>query len=911
MTSQGNRVAPEPTNLNVRSPKVKDPRHDPDSAREYRSVSILPEIHDRDGLSTDACDESCSSPIIPEDSNVGRALSRARPLFETVVEASQLIIKSVYYEMFFLVLVLVAGVAAGVDVNTSGDSVAVKALNLTIVLCFTVHVTLKFLAVRCHIKNFFYDKQSRTFNWWSIFDVWVVTLSFAVRNVALLQLARLLRIFQGIEGLKMLLLGVARSLSGIVYVLLLLFIIYYACALIGYEIFAPVSEMYFGTLKSSFISLWQLSLGDPWQIIYPTIYVCESGESYPNCQTQIDDFGIALFFYVCFLILTSMVMLNLLIGVMTSSIEEVRLETESVPSDTGKSPQTNDTKPKLFMSRLKEKIEKMNDMLASTIQVDSAEESELALAEADLEAEQQKYGLLLDEAERTVQAAEKIRDLLLTIKATCLEHTSVPAHLRRKASTPTNQAGAKYLHYRFSLFCMRLCTSNAFQAYGVLLTLVAAVMAGAPTEDLSSAWGLCDLIVTCLLLVEWSIRLGACGTKWWSFFVIRIKPLKVDIWNILDMVVIVASFISSFASSLRSFKLFKLLRLLRLFRFRALQDLSKGLLNSLVSLSYVLVMMVILFYVYAVAGVSMFKDNDPLFYKDLGTAFLSLFSSITGGWMPIFRTNYHGCDRVAEVGYPAELCTNPSPSKYAIPYFLTFNLISALVILNLIIGIITTSMQDVTRTRVLAKKELQEAQAIEAEIGESLMDNLMIETTNADVADDVDDTSRPLACLKEKDESGGDGSGGGHGDHQSSDPMPGDSEALEDGRVMPVRRSSRASTMLDLVDHSALREALVRMQDELNEVTLQHLTRGRLMVRRQLLQSQDELNMLTEESKRLMSGGLAAAKWVTSKVSTTGEGGIRTVSNLRTAAGKSVRNLRGTMKPNNDTSDTSAGAPGP
>ena len=108
-------------------------------------------------------------------------------------------------------------------------------------------------------------------------------------------------------------------------------------------------------------------------------------------------------------------------------------------------------------------------------------------------------------------------------------------------------------------------------------------------------------------------------------------------------------------------------------------------------------------------GVFLFKENDPTYFNDLGTSIITLFQiSTMEGWTDILYANMFGCDHET---FGTEPCDNPQPKYYtALIYFVSFVLIGTMIILNLFIGVILNSMDEVRNEQLLeaqmkAKKE--------------------------------------------------------------------------------------------------------------------------------------------------------------------------------------------------------------
>ncbi len=70
-----------------------------------------------------------------------------------------------------------------------------------------------------------------------------------------------------------------------------------------------------------------------------------------------------------------------------------------------------------------------------------------------------------------------------------------------------------------------------------------------------------------------------------------------------------------------------------------------GLIGSLGSIFYVGLLLLLVFYLYGIMCVSFFRDNDPVHFGNLETAFLTLFRMSTlEDWADVMYTQLYGCD---------------------------------------------------------------------------------------------------------------------------------------------------------------------------------------------------------------------------------------------------------------------------
>lgn len=248
----------------------------------------------------------------------------------------------------------------------------------------------------------------------------------------------------------------------------------------------------------------------------------------------------------------------------------------------------------------------------------------------------------------------------------------------------------------------RLVESAPFNRFVTAIILFAAVLVGLETypalmERYGPTLHLLNNLVLALFALEVLLRMAAL----WP------QPLRYfqSGWNVFDFAIVAFSLLPGLGTYAVAARLLRLLRVLRLIRtLPDLQIILGALIRSIPSIGWVLVLMLLLLYVYAVAGVFLFGQGDPFHFGNLHTALLTLFSILTlEGWVDILRIQYFGCDRF-ELPDPA-LCTQPTAQPLlAVVYMVSFVLLGTLVFLNLLVGIVVGSMDEM-------RKSLQEARA--------------------------------------------------------------------------------------------------------------------------------------------------------------------------------------------------------
>ena len=199
-----------------------------------------------------------------------------------------------------------------------------------------------------------------------------------------------------------------------------------------------------------------------------------------------------------------------------------------------------------------------------------------------------------------------------------------------------------------------------------------------------------DSIVLTIFVIEVVMKMGAEGKRPWLYFK--------DPWNVFDFTIVAICFIPAAGQYALVMRMARLLRVLRLVRFiPRLRILVSALIKSLPSMFYVSILLGLLFYMYAVAGTFLFRENDPVHFGTLHESMLSLFRIVTlEDWTNIMYTAIYGCD-VFPYGMRQELCT--SPQQFPIIgtlYFVSFVLIGTMIVLNLFIGVIMSGMDEAT-----------------------------------------------------------------------------------------------------------------------------------------------------------------------------------------------------------------------
>jgi voltage-gated sodium channel len=219
----------------------------------------------------------------------------------------------------------------------------------------------------------------------------------------------------------------------------------------------------------------------------------------------------------------------------------------------------------------------------------------------------------------------------------------------------------------------RLKNNKAFELSVVAVIIISALEIGAKTFELTdsavSITDILDIFITVFFLLELSIRFVTEENK---------KDFFKQGWNIFDTIVVVISLIpindSELALLARLVRVFRVLRMVSVVP--ELRILINSLIKAMPQLGYVVLLMFIIFYIYAAIGSFMFSDINPVLWGDIAISMLTLFRVMTfEDWTDIqYET--------MEV-YP-----------YSWIFYLTFIFFTAFAFLNMVIGIVVNVMEE-------------------------------------------------------------------------------------------------------------------------------------------------------------------------------------------------------------------------
>ncbi|WP_322893090.1 MULTISPECIES: ion transporter [unclassified Yoonia] len=159
---------------------------------------------------------------------------------------------------------------------------------------------------------------------WNIFDFVIVGISLmpgagGLSVLRALRILRVLRVISVVPSLRRVVEGFVTALPGMGSVFLLMGLVFYIGAVMATKLFGATFPEWFGTLGDSAYSLFQIMTLESWSmgIVRPVM------EVYPYAWA----------FFIPFIMMTTFVVVNLLVGLIVSSMQDAHSEESNVATD--------------------------------------------------------------------------------------------------------------------------------------------------------------------------------------------------------------------------------------------------------------------------------------------------------------------------------------------------------------------------------------------------------------------------------------------------------------------------------------------------------------------------------------------------------------------------------------------------
>lgn len=251
--------------------------------------------------------------------------------------------------------------------------------------------------------------------------------------------------------------------------------------------------------------------------------------------------------------------------------------------------------------------------------------------------------------------------------------------------------------------------NKCFELFITGIILVNSILIGVETYTNNTTIQMIQQIILYIFTIEIILRFIAAD---------GIKDFFSGGWNIFDLSLVLIGYIpetlfanASMMTALRVLRVFRILRLLR--TAKEIKLIVTVLIKSMTSMFYNLILFLIFVYLYAIAGVSMFRlpdpktlhgeelikyeklmevappspSNSPDPFGDLGEAIFTLFRELTGEDWTDLRYNHITASELGLINVNSTVITTYHVSWFCLAAFLLLNLVTGAVINNYQIAI--------------------------------------------------------------------------------------------------------------------------------------------------------------------------------------------------------------------------------
>lgn len=219
---------------------------------------------------------------------------------------------------------------------------------------------------------------------------------------------------------------------------------------------------------------------------------------------------------------------------------------------------------------------------------------------------------------------------------------------------------------------VKLKANRVFEFTVVSVIIFAALLAGARTYDvdpsIQSLIGILDVAVTVFFVIELTLRFLGEKNK---------RSFLKNGWNLFDTVIVAISLVPLGHSEMvivgRLLRIFRVLRMVSIIP--ELRILLNSLLRALPQLGYIVLLMFIIFYIYAAIGSTLFSEINPVLWGDISVSLLTLFRVMTfEDWTDVMYETM--------TVYPLSWV-----------FYLSFIFLTAFAFLNMVIGIVVNVIE--------------------------------------------------------------------------------------------------------------------------------------------------------------------------------------------------------------------------
>ena len=228
-------------------------------------------------------------------------------------KVAERIVGSSIFEFFIIALILASGAILGLRTvpeiaDQFGDLMTWA--NMVILAIFIIEAALKMLALAPKPHRYFADG-------WNIFDFAIIVFSLVPATGAFAMIARLgrllrvLRLISTIEDLRLIVAALVKSIPNVGHILMLMSIIVYIYAIIGFQLFHEHDPEHWRNIAISILTLFEIITLEGWIDV--------------NAKAmELSPF--AWIYFVSFVVVGTFVVVNLFIAVVINNLDRAKEE---------------------------------------------------------------------------------------------------------------------------------------------------------------------------------------------------------------------------------------------------------------------------------------------------------------------------------------------------------------------------------------------------------------------------------------------------------------------------------------------------------------------------------------------------------------------------------------------------------
>ena len=208
---------------------------------------------------------------------------------------------SKFFNSLVISVILASALYAGVSSYDipSNYIYLLEVFDYAITIFFTIEIVIRMIAERSLIK-FFKDG-------WNVFDFIIVTISLipvggaeSVFVARLLRIIRILRIVTVVPAFRHIIEALIKTIPRVGFIALLMFIFIYIWGAIGTLIFGEIEPDRWGNIGVAMLTLMQVATYDDWAAVMTNV---------------LDAHPYSWIYFISFILVTSVVLLNMVIGI--------------------------------------------------------------------------------------------------------------------------------------------------------------------------------------------------------------------------------------------------------------------------------------------------------------------------------------------------------------------------------------------------------------------------------------------------------------------------------------------------------------------------------------------------------------------------------------------------------------------